>query len=119
MISLLLSELLVLVHFAFVLFVVFGGMFTLKWRWMVWVHLPAVLWGVIVEVTGWVCPLTILENNFRLQAGQQGYGGDFLAHYLMPVLYPPGLDLNLQLLMAGTAILINIVIYSYVFKKTR
>lgn len=114
---LLLAELLVLVHFAFILFVLFGGLLLLKWPRLAWLHLPAVIWGVVVEAMGWICPLTPLEIRFRLQAGQEGYSGDFLAHYLMPIIYPAGLNLEFQQVLAGFVIILNVVIYFFLFKK--
>lgn len=117
MTSLLISELLVVSHFGFILFVIFGGLLVLKWRWMVWVHLPAALWGIVVEVMGWICPLTPLENRYRLQAGQEGYGGDFISHYLLPIIYPAGLNMDLQLALAGFVVVVNTVVYIYVFQK--
>lgn len=117
MYSLFLAELLVLIHFAFILFVLFGGLLVLKWRWLVWAHLPAVIWGVVVEAMGWICPLTPLEVRYRLQAGQEGYGGDFIAHYLLPIIYPADLNLDLQLALAGFVVMINCVVYVFVFRK--
>ncbi|HEY6839418.1 MAG TPA: DUF2784 domain-containing protein [Geobacteraceae bacterium] len=83
-----LADLGVLHHGAFVLFVVGGGFLVIRWPRLAWIHIPAALWGATVEFTGWICPLTPLENHFRLLAGDEGYSGGFIAHYLVPLLYP-------------------------------
>lgn len=114
-----LAELLVIIHFSFILFVVFGGLLLIRWRRLALVHLPAAVWGVVVEALGWVCPLTPLENHFRLQAGLQGYDGDFIARYLLPLIYPGQLDRDLQLVLAAIVVIINTVIYVRFFKKMR
>ncbi len=117
MANILVAEFLVVIHFAFILFVIFGGLLVLKWRKMAWVHLPAAGWGAVVEAMGWICPLTPWENHFRMQAGQQGYSGDFIAHYLLPLIYPANLNLDLQLALAAFVVMINIVIYGFVIRK--
>src|SRR5947207_15608639 len=85
----LLADAVVVAHFTFTTFVIFGGFLTWRWRWMSLVHLPALAWGCWVEVSGAICPLTPLENHLRYLAGQAGYGGGSRAHYLVAVLYPP------------------------------
>jgi hypothetical protein len=117
MLSLLVAELLVVLHFAFILFVVFGGLLVLRWRRMIWVHLPAATWGAMVEAMGWICPLTPWENRFRWQAGQEGYSGDFISRYLLPLIYPADLNFDLQLALAGFVVIINIIIYVFIFRK--
>ena len=117
MTSLLLAESIVFLHFAFILFVIFGGLLVLKWRRLAWVHLPAAAWGAVVEAMGWICPLTPWENHFRLLAGQQGYSGDFISHYLLPLIYPADLKPDLQLALAGFVVMINVVVYFFVFRK--
>ncbi|HET9679548.1 MAG TPA: DUF2784 domain-containing protein, partial [Gammaproteobacteria bacterium] len=84
----LLADLTVLLHFGFILFVLGGGLLVLWRRWLVWLHVPIAVYGVLVEWVGWICPLTPLENNFRLLAGQAGYADGFVAHYLLPIIYP-------------------------------
>jgi len=86
-----LANVVVVIHLGFVIFVVLGAVLTLWRRWIVWLHIPAFLWAVWIEFTGGFCPLTPLENWFRIKAGQGGYEGDFVATYLLPVLYPAGL----------------------------
>ena len=92
-----LADMVVLLHAAFLLFVLLGGLLVLRWRWLAWVHLPAVLWGIAIEVGGWYCPLTDLENSLRRAAGQAGYSGGFIEHYLLPIIYPAGLTREWQL----------------------
>lgn len=106
-----LADLVVLVHFAFVLFVVLGGLLVLRWpKWM-WVHLPAAAWGVLIEVFGWICPLTPLEVDLRRKAGSTGYEGGFVEHYILPVLYPAELTREVQWMLAGLVVVVNLVVY--------
>lgn len=112
-----LADLTVLVHFLFVLFVVFGGVVVLRRHWLAWLHLPAALWGVMIELGGWVCPLTYLENHFRHLGGESGYSGTFLARYLEPVLYPLGLTRHVQVVFGFSALFINLAIYVRVLRK--
>ena len=86
-----LADLVLIVHLAFVVFVLCGGLLVLMLRWLAWLHLPAALWGAIVEFTGWICPLTPLENWFREQDGETPYRSDIISQYLLPVLYPEDL----------------------------
>jgi hypothetical protein len=86
-----LADLVVLMHLAFILFVVLGALLALRWRWIPWVQVPAALWGAVIEVGGWVCPLTPLENGLRERAGDAGYTGGFVEHYVLPVVYPGSL----------------------------
>ena len=111
------ADLLIIVHLGFIGFVILGGFMLLKWRWLIFVHLPAVLWGVLLEFQGWICPLTPLEQALRRMSGQQGYTGGFIQHYILPVIYPPALDLDIQLILGVLLILINIIIYLWVFLK--
>ena len=108
----LLADAVVLVHAAFVLFVVFGGFLALRWRRLAWVHLPTLAWGVWIEVAGWICPLTPLEVELRRQAGEQGYRGGFVEHYVLPTLYPEGLTRPLQWLLATLLLVVNAVAYT-------
>ncbi len=111
------ADLIVLFHFAFVVFVVLGGLLALRWPRVVWLHVPAVIWGALVEFTGWICPLTPLENRLRAAAGESGYDGDFIAHYILPALYPNGLTRNDQLMLGGIALAINVAIYALVIVR--
>jgi hypothetical protein len=107
----LLADSLVILHFAFTAFVIFGGFLTWRWRQIAFVHLPALAWGCWVEVSHSICPLTPLENHFRHLGGEAGYRGGFLAHYLVRVLYPPGLTWHIQWELAAALIAINILAY--------
>ncbi|HKT33123.1 MAG TPA: DUF2784 domain-containing protein [Gammaproteobacteria bacterium] len=116
---LLLSDMVVVIHFAFVIFVVAGGLLLwLRW-WLVFVHLPAIVWGALVEFTHWICPLTYLEDRLREQAGVAAYRGDFVTHYLLPILYPAHLTAHIQLALGSLVIIINIVIYAALLSRWR
>jgi hypothetical protein len=112
-----LADVLVVLHFAFVLFVVAGGLLVLRWPKMAWVHLPAAAWGAIVEITGWICPLTPLENWLRRRGGLDVYAGDFVARYIAPTLYPEGLTRESQLLMGAVVVVLNAAIYTIVLRR--
>ncbi len=109
----------VALHLGFVLFVVFGGLLILKWPKIMWLHLPAVAWGALVECTGWICPLTPLENWLREQAGHQGYDSDFVAQYALPLLYPDGLTREVQVVLGALLLIINVVIYGRLWQRSR
>jgi Protein of Unknown function (DUF2784) len=113
----LLADGLVIVHFAFTTFVVFGGFLTWRWRWTAFVHLPALVWGCWVEVSHTVCPLTPLENHLRSLAGEAPYSGGFLTHYLVRVLYPPGLTWRIQWLLAALLIALNVFAYAHYYRR--
>ena len=115
----LLADALVAFHFAFTAFVVFGGFLAWRWRWLAALHLPALAWGCWVEVSHSICPLTPLENHFRQLGGEAGYTGGFLAHYLVAVLYPPGLTWHIQWLLAGLLVLLNAVAYARLLARMR
>jgi len=106
-----LADGLVILHFAFTTFVVFGGFLTWRWPRVSFVHIPALAWGCWVEVSHSICPLTPLENHFRHLGGEAGYSGGFLAHYLVRVLYPPGLTWHIQWLLAAALLAINLIAY--------
>ena len=114
-----LADLVVGIHFLFVLFVVLGGLLALRWRWVIWVHLPAAIWGALIELGGWICPLTPLEQSLRDRAGAGGYQGGFIEHYLLPILYPGALTRGIQLGLGVAVILINLLIYARVFRARR
>jgi len=107
----------VLLHGAFVVFVVFGGLLVLYRRLFLWIHLPAAVWGFLIELRGWICPLTYLENHLRRKAGTAGYPGGFVEHYLIPVLYPAGLTVNVQLFLAGVVVAVNVLVYAWVLRR--
>jgi hypothetical protein len=107
----------VLVHLAFVAFVVAGGLLALRWPRVAWGHVPAALWGGAIELGGWVCPLTPLENALRARAGEARYAGGFVEHYLLPVLYPAGLTPNLQVVLGAGALALNAAVYAWVWRR--
>jgi len=111
------ADLVLLLHLAFVLFVMTGGLLLLKWPRLAWLHLPAAVWGAMVEYTGWICPLTPIENTLRTMAGESAYRSDFIGHYLLPLLYPAGLTGNVQVLLGTVVVLVNGMIYWRVFGK--
>jgi Protein of Unknown function (DUF2784) len=112
----LLANLVLIVHLAFVVFVLFGGLLVLRWRRAVWLHLPAAVWGAVVEFTGWICPLTPLENWLRTQGGETFYSSDFITQYLLPVLYPGDLTRGLQLLLGTMVVVLNAAVYWWLWR---
>jgi hypothetical protein len=114
-----LADLGVGVHALFVVFVVAGGLLALRWSWVAAVHLPAAVWGALIELRGWICPLTPLEKSLRAAAGQAGYPGGFIEHYVLPVLYPAGLTRGVQLGLASLVIGVNLLVYGMVLRRRR
>lgn len=110
------ADLLVVLHFTFILFVVLGGLLVLRWRWVVWLHLPAAVWGALIEFMGWTCPLTPLENSLRRMAGEAGYTQGFIEEYIAPVIYPLGLTPQLQVYLGLGVLLVNVGIYAFVLR---
>jgi hypothetical protein len=115
----LLADLVLLVHAAFVAFVMLGGLAVLRWRRLAWVHLPVVVWGAGIEFAGGICPLTPLENHWRRLAGEQGYMGGFVEHYLMAALYPEGLTRGLQIVLGLVVLAVNAAVYVRVWSRTK
>ncbi|MEM8768990.1 MAG: DUF2784 domain-containing protein [Pseudomonadota bacterium] len=115
----LLADLVVVLHLAFVAFVLFGALLALRWRHIVWLHLPAAAWGVYVEFSGRICPLTPLENRLRAAAGEDGYTGSFVEAYLLPVLYPAGLTPDIQMLLGALVVLVNVALYGFLWLRGR
>ena len=114
-----LADFLVLLHFTFVLFVLFGGLLILIWRWMIWLHLPAAGWGALIEFTGWICPLTPLEHWLRETGGGPAYQSGFIEYYVLPLLYPAGLTGQLQVILGLLVLLLNCGVYLLVFRRRR
>ena len=112
-------ELIVLVHFAFIVWVVLGGFLVIRWRWLAVLHLPAVIWGLLIELYGWLCPLTPLEKALRSQRGMPVYDTGFkeAQNYIVPVIYPEGLTREIQLILAAGLVLINVVAYGIAIHK--
>jgi hypothetical protein len=111
------ADAVVVVHAAFVLFVLAGGVLALRWRRIALVHLPAVAWGVLVEYAGWICPLTPLEDELRRRAGDAVYSGDFIGRYLLPLLYPATLTRTTQVLLGSLALLVNVIVYWQLIRR--
>lgn len=114
-----LSDFVLLVHFAFIVFVLGGGLLLLRWPRVVWLHLPAMIWGVLIEATGWLCPLTPLENYFRALAGGNIYHTGFIEQYLLPLVYPAGLTPSIQRTLAAVVIVFNLIVYTWVVLQRR
>ena len=114
-----LADLVVVLHFGFVLFVVLGGLLALRWRRAAWIHLPAAVWGIGIEFVQGICPLTPLENHFRRLGGEAGYSGGFVEHYLLPVLYPAGLNRNVQWGLGIFVLLLNATVYAMAWRQYR
>ncbi len=113
------ADTLVLLHLAFILLVLFGGLLVLKWRPALLIHLPALAWGLAVECLHLGCPLTTWENRMRSAAGDAGYQGGFVEHYIWPLIYPAGLTPQIQWLLGGVVLLVNLGVYSYVIWRWR
>ena len=113
------ADVVLIVHFAFVAFVIAGGALVLAWPRVAWLHVPAVFWGAVVEFAGWICPLTPLENHLRSAAGESAYTGDFVQHYLLALLYPEGLTRELQWLLGLSVIAINVFFYGLLLARMR
>jgi hypothetical protein len=112
-----LADLLVLVHFAFIVFVIAGGLLVLRWPVLAWIHVPAAVWGALIEFQRWICPLTPLENQLRELAGERSYSGDFIEHYLLAIMYPEGLTADLQMILGSIVVLVNLLIYAAVWRR--
>jgi len=107
-------------HFAFVVFVPVGGFLVWRWRRLIWLHVPTVLWGALIEFVGWTCPLTPLENHFREMAGQAAYQGSFIEHHLLSLLYPVDYTLTLRVSLGLLVVALNAVAYGvYLRRRTR
>lgn len=106
-------------HAAFVLFVVFGGLFALRWRWVALVQLPAAAWGAAAEFFSLACPLTPLEQHFRRLAGEQSYAESFIEHYLEPIMYPAGLSPAIQYWLGALVVCVNAAIYGSLWLRAR
>lgn len=114
-----LADLIVCLHIAFVLFVVFGGLLVIKWPRLMWLHLPAVAWGTFVEFSGCICPLTPLENWLRAQAGEATYAEDFIVRSLSSILYPDALTHEIQLILGTALLIVNLAIYRWLWRTSR
>lgn len=114
-----LADLVVVAHLGFIVFVMAGALLALRWPRAAWVHLPAAAWGVGIELFGWTCPLTPLEHWLRAAAGGEAYGGGFVEHYVLPVVYPPGLTRSVQTALGAIVLATNLVLYGLVWRSWR
>jgi hypothetical protein len=115
----LLADLLLALHAGFILFVVLGGLLVLRWPRAAWVHVPAAVWGIVVEITGWICPLTPLEVAFRRAAGGTTYETTFVERYLVPLIYPAALTRDMQVALGGFVLVVNVVVYGIAAWRAR
>ena len=113
------ADLILIFHLAFIVFIVVGGLTVLYWPRMIWLHLPAAAWGVLIELAGWICPLTPLESWLRVKAGQEGFSETFVERYLLPIIYPDELTRNVQLVLAAVVFVVNGTIYALVWRARR
>jgi len=113
------ADLVVLIHLAFIFFVLFGALAALRWPRVLWLHFPAATWGALIEFQGWICPLTPWENRLRTLGGQAGYAGGFIEHYILPLLYPAGLTRTVQLTLGAVVVVVNGLLYALVWLKWR
>jgi Protein of Unknown function (DUF2784) len=114
-----LADAVLLIHLAFILFVMLGGLLLLRWPRLAWLHLPAVAWGIFVEFSGRICPLTPLENELRQRGGEGGYSGGFIEHYVTALIYPDGLSRTLQFALGGIVIAVNVVVYWMLVRRMK
>ena len=115
----LLADLVLVLHAGFVAFVVLGALLALRWPRVAWVHVPVVLWGAGIEFVGGICPLTPLENHWRRMAGELGYPGGFIEHYIVSALYPDGLTRNVQIVLGALVVVVNVAIYAWALRRSR
>lgn len=119
MIARTLADAVVVVHAAFVLFVPLGGLLALRWPRVAWVHLPSAVYGAAIELGGWTCPLTPLENELRRRGGEAGYAGGFIEHYLLPVIYPASLPASAPWVLAAAVVVVNVGVYAGLLARRR
>lgn len=112
-----LADLTVVLHFAFILFVLAGGLAVLRHPRLMWLHVPAALWGAAIEFAGWICPLTPLEQALRIKAGESGYRGGFIEHYLHALIYPTGLTPHIQIVLGFAVVIVNAAVYLAVWRR--
>ena len=117
MLSRIAADLVLAVHLGFIVFVILGGLLLLRFPKIMYLHIPAAIWGAFVEISGRICPLTTWENDLRQSAGESGYAESFVEHYLVPIIYPAGLTRDVQLALAGVVVLSNIVIYGWLLYR--
>ena len=115
----LLADLVVILHLAFVAFALCGALLALKWKRIIWLHVPAALWAAAIEFGGWVCPLTPLEHRLRIKGGGSAYSSDFIEHYVLPLLYPASLTREMQFVLGLVVLAVNIATYAWLWRRWR
>ena len=113
------ADFVLVTHFAFIVLVVAGALAVLRYPWFAWIHIPAASWGAFVELTGMNCPLTIVENSLRINAGQAGYAVSFIEQYIFPMIYPAGLTRQMQMTLAALVVAVNVIIYATILLRKR
>lgn len=113
------ANVIVVIHFAFVCFVVVGGLFVFMWRRIAYFHIPCVIWAALIEFQGWLCPLTPLEQQLREAGGQSGYEESFIEHYIVSLLYPEYLDRDIQIVLGSLVVVINLAVYGWLLTGKR
>ena len=119
MVYALLADIVVVLHFLFIVYVIFGGVLVYRWPKSAWIHLPVAAYGVLIEFVGWTCPLTPLENRYRRLAGEAGYEGGFIDHYLIPIIYPGQLTSATQIVLGSLVIAVNLIVYGALLRRGR
>jgi uncharacterized protein DUF2784 len=113
------ADFVLIVHMAFVVFVVLGGTIVVRWPRVAWAHVPAAIWGALIEFAGWICPLTPIENELRRRAGLEPYQGDFVEQYILPLLYPSHLTRSTQLALGALVVAINAAAYWHAVRRSK
>jgi hypothetical protein len=113
----LLADLVLVAHFAFVLFVIFGGLLALRWPRVAWFHIPIALYGVAIEFIGFICPLTPIEVSLRQRGGEAGYSGGFIDHYITAAIYPTGLTRSIQFSLGAALVALNVITYAIWWRR--
>jgi len=111
------ADFIIILHFTFIVFVLVGGILVLKWRWLIWLHLPAVIWGVLISFMGWICPLTPLENMLRQAGGGKVYLTGFIEQYIVPLIYPSGFNHEMFFAIGLFVVVVNVIVYAFIFNK--
>jgi hypothetical protein len=119
MVYLALADAILIVHLAFILFVVLGGLLVFRHPRLIWLHLPVVVWGALIEFAGWICPLTPLEQRLLTLGGNEAYRGGFISHYIVALIYPQGLTRELQWLLGALVLAINAAVYYRLWRSRR
>lgn len=119
MIYRLLADVVVWVHLSFIVFALLGGLLVLWRSWWAWWHLPAAFWAFAIEMSGWICPLTPLENRLRELGGAAGYRSGFVENYIVPLIYPEALNRDIQLVLGALVVAVNLAVYGYVIYRRR